>query len=152
MTTAIRATRPLPATRRRHHPVTQTRVETPRVLLIEDHPSLREALAHSLEENGCQVIRAGGGVQGFLEFLRREPDLVVLDVQLPDMDGVRLLGEIRQRSPEVPVMIMTSQMAPVFSTVPSVTVLRKPFLPRQFMTEVGRALGEPRWLMDWRPE
>lgn len=121
------------------------RVETPRVLLIEKHDSLRATLTHSLEETGCEVVSAECGVRGFLEFLRNEPDLVVLDVQLPDMDGLQVLGEIRQRSLEVPVVILTTRMAPVYSAIPSVTVLRKPFLPSAFLDQVGRALGDMSW-------
>jgi DNA-binding response OmpR family regulator len=143
--TVAHAKRPFAKTERHHS--RSCRVETPRVLLIEDHQRLRETLCASLTANGCEVVSASSGARGFLEFLRREPDLVVLDVQLPDMDGLHVLGEIRQRSTAVPVVIMTTKMAPVYSAIPSVSVLRKPFQPHQFLREVGRALGDPSWLL-----
>lgn len=135
-----------PEIERTQHNRVACHVETPRVLLIERHPSLRAALTHSLERNGCEVVSAECGVRGFLEFLRREPDLVVLDVQLPDMDGLHVLAEIRQRSFDVPVVILTEDSAPVYSAIPSVIVLPKPFLPSKFLDQVGRALGDPLWL------
>jgi DNA-binding response OmpR family regulator len=117
------------------------RAETPKVLLIEDHASLRRKLTRALEDSGCEVVSASCGVRGLLEFLLAEPDLIVLDLQLPDMEGLHFLGEVRARSREVPVLIMTTASAPVHSAIPSVSVIRKPFHPQQFRDEIERVLG-----------
>ena len=130
-----------PSSRFHRRPPGRFRVESPKVLLVEDHQSLRETLTRSLEENGCEVVGASDGARGFREFLRNTPDIVVLDVQLPDVHGLKVLGEIRQREPDIPIVIMTTTMAPVYSAIPSVVVLRKPFVPEKFLEEVRRALS-----------
>lgn len=112
-----------------------------RILLIEDHAELRDALAEHLEKNGYSVLPADDGTIGLAEFLRDQPDLVILDLQISGMDGLRVLGEIRGRSPDVPVILMTTKIAPVYSAIQSVTVLRKPFLPDWLLRDVRAALS-----------
>jgi DNA-binding response OmpR family regulator len=85
---------------------------------------------------------ATGGVKGLLEFVREEPDLVILDVQLDDMHGLQLLHEIRERA-ETPVVLITTVMAPILSAIESVAVLRKPFSPPQLMEKIREVLGAP---------
>ena len=112
-----------------------------KVLLIEDNPALRRTLAANLERNGYRVVTAQGGVGGFLGFLRQvDLDLVILDVQLPDMHGLHLLREIRERSQVVPVVLMTGKLAPIYSAIASVSVLRKPFSPAQLLDRIREAV------------
>lgn len=112
-----------------------------RILVIEDHADLRDTLAEHLEKHGYQVHTANDGTLGLAEFLRDQPDLVILDLQVTGMDGLRVLGEIRGRSPDIPVILMTTKIAPVYSAIHSVTVLRKPFLPDWLLRDVRAALA-----------
>ena len=73
--------------------------------------------------------------------MRDEPDLVVLDLELSDIYGMRVLGEIRERSPHVPVVFLTADQAPVDSAISSVIVLRKPFHTEWLIGDIRRALG-----------
>jgi two-component system response regulator RegX3 len=79
-----------------------------RVLLIEDEHSIAEPLADALERDGFEVHAAGSAAEGLEMFSARAPDLVLLDVMLPDGDGRDVLREIRQRS-RTPVVMLTAR-------------------------------------------
>ncbi len=78
------------------------------VLLVEDDEDLREMLALNLERHGYEVEQAADGERG-LEIAREaHPDLVVLDLMLPKLDGRQVCRLIRERDPDVPVLILTA--------------------------------------------
>jgi two-component system copper resistance phosphate regulon response regulator CusR len=79
-----------------------------RVLVVEDNPKLAAAVRRVLEEQGWAVDVSGEGHEAE-ELLAREPyDLVVLDLMLPDRDGVELCRSLRKRSIATPVLMLTS--------------------------------------------
>jgi two-component system, OmpR family, response regulator RegX3 len=79
-----------------------------RILLIEDEESIAEPLADALEREGFDVVKAATAVQGLEEFRKRSPDLVLLDVMLPDGDGRDVLRDIRNTS-RTPVVMLTAR-------------------------------------------
>lgn len=79
-----------------------------KVLLVEDDPSLRKFLEDSLSLTGYEVKVAEDGRAGLEAFLSFSPDLVMTDIKMPRMDGLELLSEIRKRSQEVIVIVMTA--------------------------------------------
>jgi DNA-binding response OmpR family regulator len=80
----------------------------PTVLLVEDEQTLSETLRYNLEREGYGVIVAGDGVQG-LELARHErPDLVILDIMLPRLDGFSVCRILRQES-DVPILMLTAR-------------------------------------------
>ncbi|MFJ2645918.1 response regulator transcription factor [Streptomyces sp. NPDC087420] len=82
-----------------------------RVLVVDDEASLTELLSMALRYEGWEVRSAGdgaGAVQSAREF---RPDAVVLDVMLPDMDGLAVLGRLRRELPQVPVLFLTAKDA-----------------------------------------
>ena len=79
----------------------------PRLLLIEDEADLRTALKINLKEQGFKVLTAADGHEGLTKALAKSPDLVLLDLMLPGMDGLTLLRALRQKS-DVPVLILTA--------------------------------------------
>lgn len=83
------------------------RVRTPHVLIIEDEADLLEVLEIAFENAGYRVATAANGVTGWQHFAREHPDLVVLDLNMPEMSGFRLLQLIRSES-LVPVLILTA--------------------------------------------
>ena len=80
----------------------------PTILLIEDEEAIAEPLAAALEREGFQAVVAGTARDGRTELDARSPDLVLLDVMLPDGDGRELLRDIRSRS-KVPVVLLTAR-------------------------------------------
>ena len=79
-----------------------------RILLIEDEESIAEPLADALEREGFDVVKATTAAQGLEEFRKRSPDLVLLDVMLPDGDGRDVLRDIRDTS-RTPVVMLTAR-------------------------------------------
>jgi DNA-binding response OmpR family regulator len=82
------------------------------ILLVEDDRTIRDATALSLERDGFRVETAGDGAAGLAAFRARRPDLALLDVMLPAMDGVSLCRAIRAES-SVPVVMLSARSDPV---------------------------------------
>ncbi len=78
-----------------------------RILLIEDNLQLAQGLCNNLEIEGHVVELAGDGAAG-LARLDPAPDLVILDLMLPDQSGFRVLRDLRERNQSVPVLILTA--------------------------------------------
>jgi two-component system KDP operon response regulator KdpE len=78
------------------------------IIVIEDEAQIRRFLRTSLTSEGYQVIEAGTGKQGLAEAATRKPDLIILDLGLPDMDGVEVVKGVRAWS-AVPVLILSAR-------------------------------------------
>lgn len=79
-----------------------------RVLVVDDEPPIRKLLRMGLNANGYQTMEASNG-KAALERLSEAPDLVILDLGLPDMQGHDLLRTIRARSESVPIVVLSSR-------------------------------------------
>lgn len=75
-------------------------------LVIDDEPQIRRILRITLENNGFRVFDAANGQEGILQAAQCRPDVILLDLGLPDMDGVTVLKRIREWS-QVPVIILS---------------------------------------------
>jgi two-component system KDP operon response regulator KdpE len=82
----------------------------PTLLLIEDDPHIRRFVRTALESEGCTVFEAETVKRGLIEAGTRQPDAVVLDLGLPDGDGMELIRELRTWT-EVPVMVLSARAA-----------------------------------------
>jgi len=78
------------------------------ILVVDDDPDIRSLVKILLERTGASVFEAADGKSALREFHARRPDLVVLDVQLPEMDGWQVLARIRDLS-DVPVLMLTAR-------------------------------------------
>ena len=81
------------------------------ILLVEDEENLVEALRFSLTREGYQVMVASDGEQGLLKARQESPDLVLLDIILPKMDGVEVCRLLRQET-QVPILMLTAKDLP----------------------------------------
>ncbi|MBW2544709.1 MAG: response regulator [Deltaproteobacteria bacterium] len=81
-----------------------------RVLVIEDNDDNMKLITFILEKNGYGTIRAENGKTGIELALKEKPDFILLDIQLPDMDGTEVLKELRKSEidEEVPIIAITS--------------------------------------------
>lgn len=118
----------------------------PKVLIVEDDAQLREALADSLELNGYAVTQVANA-EAALDALGRElPGLVLTDVQMPGADGHALLENIKARTPEVPVVLMTAygeiDRAVEAMRAGAADYLAKPFAPERLLAVVARHYRE----------
>jgi DNA-binding response OmpR family regulator len=79
----------------------------PLILVIDDDADLRRLLDWQLGSAGFRVIGAPDGAEGLVQFQEHDPDLIILDVMMPMMDGWEVLRDLRQRS-DVPVLMLTA--------------------------------------------
>ncbi len=118
-----------------------------RVLIVEDEANLAEALRYSLEAEGYHVMAAADGLRG-LELARGDsPDLVILDVMLPGLDGLELCRLLRRES-DVPVLMLTARGEEVDRVVGlelgADDYVTKPFSMRELLARVRAMLRRPR--------
>jgi DNA-binding response OmpR family regulator len=79
------------------------------ILVVEDSNDIRRLVQHILSQGGYKVTSAADGPSGWSAFERLRPDLVLLDVNLPGIDGIELCRRIKEASPQTPVIILTVQ-------------------------------------------
>ncbi|GII05667.1 DNA-binding response regulator [Planobispora takensis] len=80
-----------------------------RVLVVDDEPTLAELLAMALRYEGWEVRSAGDGLGAVRSARDFRPDAVVLDMMLPDIDGLEVLRRLRAEAPDVPVLFLTAK-------------------------------------------
>ena len=83
---------------------------TPCILVVEDERQIRRFVNSALAADGCKVLEAETGRQGLVEAGTRRPDLVILDLGLPDIDGVEFIKELRNWS-AVPIIVLSARSA-----------------------------------------
>jgi DNA-binding response OmpR family regulator len=119
-----------------------------RILCIEDHPEMIDLMRLILERRGYEVQGAVGGKEG-LEALRRDPpDLVLLDLMMPDVDGWEIFRQLKASDElkKIPVVVVTAK-AQGIDRVLGLQIagvddyITKPFGPKQLVASVERLLG-----------
>ncbi|MBX3473489.1 MAG: response regulator [Planctomycetes bacterium] len=115
------------------------------VLLVDDNVSLRQGLAMLLEDEGCETLQAGRGDEAIALAQRAPCRLVVLDLNLPDMTGVRVYSEINRAMKELACIFMTAEAGDDLIEdalrLNPLRLLRKPFEVNLFRDLVRRAIA-----------
>lgn len=93
---------------RQARPDTPATLIMPTVLLIEDNEKLARGLQSNLEFEGYEVVVAANGAAGLALVRERRPDIIVLDLMLPDTDGYRVLRTLRDEGDTTPVLVLTA--------------------------------------------
>ena len=116
------------------------------VLIIDDEPSIAEALVLILNDQGYETVSAKTGRDGIAEAARRNFDVTVTDLRLPDMSGLDVLNAIRRGDEANRVIVMTAHGTPeMISELKehgAVEVLKKPFLPSDIIDLIENILKE----------
>ena len=81
----------------------------PTILLVEDEPALRRLLRTSLGSEGFRVVESGTGRRGSIDAATHKPDVAIVDLGLPDMDGVAVIRNIRSWSP-MPIIVLSARV------------------------------------------
>jgi two-component system, OmpR family, KDP operon response regulator KdpE len=79
------------------------------ILIVDDEPPIRRLLRASLTANDFRVLEAGSGMEGMAEIGRHKPELVLLDLSLPDMDGLDIIARLRSAGDRTPVLVLSSR-------------------------------------------
>ena len=80
-----------------------------RILIIEDETPMRTALADLLAGEGYRTLTAVDGESGLQRALAEKPDIILLDVMMPKLDGFAVCAELRRREIEIPVLMLTAK-------------------------------------------
>ncbi len=119
-----------------------------RVLLVDDEPDIRMIAAISLERlGGWEVVAVGSGREAMTEARARRPDLILLDVMMPDMDGTATFRELQElpETRDIPVIFLTAKVQPQevsrYLELGACGVIRKPFDPLSLPDKI-RAIVE----------
>jgi len=114
-----------------------------KILVVDDDIELRNLIAFALRQAGYLVIEAGDGPRAIAEFAGEKPDLVVLDVNLPQMNGFEVLKRIREQS-KTPVMMLTVRASEEDQVqgldLGADDYLAKPFSPRTLLARIRAML------------
>ena len=79
-----------------------------KVLIVDDDEHILRLYKEELEEEGYDIVTANTGAQALEVFQRENPDLVTLDILIPDMDGITLLRKMKEMRPRVPIIMSTA--------------------------------------------
>lgn len=81
-----------------------------KILIAEDEVSLRQIMVDTLTDEGYEVIAATDGKEGVQLFQEQTPDLILLDIMMPNMDGIEMMKEVRKLpgGPQIPVIMLTN--------------------------------------------
>jgi two-component system OmpR family response regulator len=118
-----------------------------KVLLVDDDPHIRHLLAFAFAKAGMATIEAGDGEEALLMAAADAPDLVVLDINMPRMDGLEVCRRLRATS-IVPILFLSSRDEEIDRVLGielgADDYVVKPFSPREVVARAGRSCAAPR--------
>lgn len=118
-----------------------------RVLVIDDDKDTMRILEAKLTDAGYQVLQAVDGKEGLEKARQIRPDLILLDVMMPELDGLSVLQHMRfdPETEKIPVIIMTAKgekMEKLFKMEGASAYLTKPFVFKELIEELKKCLGK----------
>ena len=150
----------------------------PKILVVDDEPEAVELLQFNLEQNGFKVLTAADGVEALQKVRTLMPNLVVLDVMLPEIDGIEVCKMIRRdpATAAIPIIMLTARAAEIDRVLGlelgADDYMTKPFSPRELILRIRKllqrgsvspeggkviqigdlAIDEPRHMVSWTYE
>jgi CheY-like chemotaxis protein len=120
----------------------------PRILVVDDNASLAHTVRRVLERDGHEVRVAGTGLEGARRFQEQAPDLALLDIHMPEMDGLELLVQFQAIAPKMPVIVMSGgaqtrdlDLLKDALVLGAFATLAKPFSLGELLSVVARGLA-----------
>ena len=114
-----------------------------KILFVEDEPSLAMIVKDSMEMEGFEVIHCADGEDGLQKYVQQQPDLIILDIGMPEMDGLEVCRAVRKES-QVPILFLTAQGDEIDRVVGlelgADDYVAKPFSPRELIARVRAIL------------
>ncbi len=110
------------------------------VLIIEDEPNIVDILKFNLQKEGYETMEAYDGISGLTAALSKNPDLILLDVMLPELDGFEVCRRVRSHNAEVPIIMLTAREEEVDKIIGlelgADDYVTKPYSMRELMARV----------------
>ena len=120
-----------------------------KVLVVDDDPTIRDVLRIMLGFEGCQVVDAPDGESALVMFAAIRPDVVILDVSMPGMDGVDVCSQLKANPHPPRVVMLTARAQPEDERraldAGADAYIRKPFSPLEVLELVGVPMDGDRW-------
>jgi CheY-like chemotaxis protein len=115
-----------------------------KILIIDDDPIVVKYLKNIFTENGYETCTAGSGVEGTEVVKREKPDLITLDLQMPEEWGPRFFRKLTQdkQFKNIPVIVISGLASSKYSLPKSVAYFSKPFNPDEVLAAVKNSIGE----------
>lgn len=114
-----------------------------RILIADDEPNIREVIGFALERAGMTTIAARNGAETLVELRRGKVDLIVLDIGMPEMDGLEVCRQVRKTS-EVPILFLSARDEEIDRVlgleIGGDDYVTKPFSPRELVARVNAIL------------
>jgi len=109
------------------------------ILVADDERGLTDALADALTEEGYRVRRAYGGREALAALAEEQPDLMICDIRMPDIDGLTIARCLQERGAPVPIVLMSAHYQG--ATLPNVIFISKPFNLEDVLAVISRILA-----------
>ncbi len=117
------------------------------ILVVDDDAGVRRSVERVLQSRGHEVLLAGDGAEGLRTWRERGADLVLLDIHMPDTDGIEVLVQLRGLAPRLPVIVMSGgvqtrnlDLLADAKLLGASAVLRKPFTLDEIMNAIDGAV------------
>ena len=127
-----------------------------KILIIEDEPDLVKGLKLNLSDEGYEVNWAVNGVEGLRKAIDEAPDLIILDIMLPEMDGLEVCRKLRQKNIDTPVIMLTAKGGEIDKVVGleigADDYMTKPFSIRELLARIKARLRHSEREMKAVPE
>jgi DNA-binding response OmpR family regulator len=126
-----------------------SKAKRPTVLCVDDDPNISEAIARRLHRSGIQVLRAYHGMQGCWLAATEKPDVIVLDVVMPQGSGIEILECLKrnEQTSSIPVIVLTGKTDPDLcgrmERLGAVRYLSKPIPFEELLDEITRHVSVP---------
>ena len=115
------------------------------ILIVEDEPVSRAFAQKKIADNGYYVVTASNGQEALLSLDKTKPDMILLDVEMPEMNGYTFIGELAKKnfSPKIPVVVLTAheEMGPIFKRHGVRGYLIKPLNVDAVIAKIQEILG-----------
>ncbi|MBN1870625.1 MAG: response regulator [Candidatus Omnitrophica bacterium] len=115
-----------------------------KILVVDDEIELVELVKIRLESDGYEVLTANSGLEGLSKAAGEQPDLIILDISMAEMDGYTVIQKLREepKTKNIPVIILTAyaKMKSLFELEGISDYIVKPFEPKDFLERVGKVL------------